>query len=76
MVANWGAEFDAETVFRDEENAVIAGLPELDDADQDFVAAKSAGVATMDAAEAEEEEEEEEEGDDDDEAMDGGRGER
>ena len=66
VVANWGAEFDAETVFRDEENAVIAGLPELDDADQDFVAAKSAGVATMDAAEAEEEEEEEEEDDDDD----------
>ena len=66
VVANWGAEFDAETVFRDEENAVIAGLPELDDADQDFVAAKSAGVATMDAAEAEEEEEEEEEEDDDD----------
>ena len=45
-----GQEFDAEKVFEDEENAVIAGLPELDDADVEFVPAQTAGVAQLDAA--------------------------
>ena len=73
VVGDWGKEFDAEKVFEDEENAVIAGLPELDDADVEFVPAQTAGVAQLDAAgeeaasdseggeeEMEEEEEEEE----------------
>ena len=50
VVGDWGKEFDAEKVFRDEENAVIAGLPELDDADVEFVPAETAGVAQLDAA--------------------------
>ena len=79
VVGDWGKEFDAEKVFRDEENAVIAGLPELDDADVEFVPAETAGVAQLDAAgeepasdsddgeETMEAEEEEEEEDDEDE---------
>ena len=50
VVGDWGKEFDAEKVFEDEENAVIAGLPELDDADVEFVPAQTAGVAQLDAA--------------------------
>ena len=77
VVGDWGKEFDAEKVFKDEENAVIAGLPELDDADVEFVPAETAGVAQLDAAveeaesesegdeeEMEEDEEEEEEEED------------
>jgi nuclear GTP-binding protein len=77
VVNDWGKEFDAEKVFKDEENAVIAGLPELDDADVDFVQSNSAGVARLDAAgeeaesdsedEMEEDVEEEDEEDEEDE---------
>ena len=66
VVTNWGAEFDAEKVFEEEENAVIAGLPDEDDADVEFVPSKTAGVAVMDAVEAEDDDDEEEE----EEAMD------
>ncbi len=54
------AAVDAEKVFADEENAVIAGLPELDDADVDFVSSTTAGVAQLDAAGEEAESESEE----------------
>ena len=66
VVTNWGAEFDADKVFAEEENAVIAGLPDEDDADVEFVPSKTAGVAVMDAVEAEDDDDEEEE----EEAMD------
>jgi|TARA_B110000977_G_scaffold82119_1_gene109698 nuclear GTP-binding protein len=60
VVGDWSLEFDAEKVFADEENAVIAGLPELDDADVDFVSSTTAGVAQLDAAGEEAESESEE----------------
>jgi nuclear GTP-binding protein len=61
VVGDWGREFDAEKVFADEENAVIAGLPELDDANVEFVPAETAGVAQLDAAGEEAESESEDE---------------
>lgn len=43
LVADWGADFNPDEVFAAEENAVIAGLPSLDDAKNDFFETKSVG---------------------------------
>lgn len=78
VVTDWGKEFNADKVFAEEENAVIAGLPGDDDVDVEFVPAKTAGVATMDAGhggegdESGSDDEDDEDGMDDDEDEDDG----
>ena len=53
VVATWGEEFDAKKVFADEKSTVIYGIPAALGSENDFVFAKSAGVATLDTGESE-----------------------
>ncbi|KAG0569973.1 hypothetical protein KC19_6G129400 [Ceratodon purpureus] len=49
IVSEWGKEFDVDAVFKDEANAVIAGLPSL--ADSSHVQMNSSAPLTMDVDE-------------------------
>ena len=67
VVTDWAKEFNADKVFSAEESTVIAGLPGEDDADVEFVPAKTAGVAVMDAGHGGEGDESGDDDDDDEE---------
>lgn len=87
VVSDWGADFDAAAVFAAEQNAVVAGLPSLDDPTSGFFQTESVGAAHVnldepaddeadefDDAMSGSEEESEEESDEDEDAMDDGEG--
>lgn len=80
VVSDWGAEFDAAAVFAAEQNAVVAGLPSIDDPTSGFFQTESVGAAHVNLDEPVEDEddnvmsESEEESDDDGDAMDDGEG--
>ncbi|KAG0569975.1 hypothetical protein KC19_6G129400 [Ceratodon purpureus] len=72
IVSEWGKEFDVDAVFKDEANAVIAGLPSL--ADSSHVQMNSSAPLTMDVDESltMEDDDSDEEEDDNAEDMDAG----